>query len=67
VPADRYPDSSRPPGSAAALFDFLEDALHLFQLIPDLVDPESAGAVRPEVFAGRNMPGIAAQPGQYAG
>jgi hypothetical protein len=39
--ADRYPVGPPPPGSAAALFDFLEEALHLFQLLPDLVDPHA--------------------------
>jgi hypothetical protein len=42
VAADRVLSAPSPPGTAAALFDFLEDALHLFQLVPDLVDPHAA-------------------------
>jgi len=40
VAADPYQPSPWPPGSAAALFDFLADALDLFQLIPDFTDPQ---------------------------
>jgi hypothetical protein len=64
VAADRYQPGPRPPGSAAALFDFLEDALQLFQLIPDLVDSHAVDpqgvdphAVDPEPGAGQKCPG----------
>jgi hypothetical protein len=65
VTADRYPPSPRPPGSAAALFDFLEDALHLFQLIPDLVDPHAeVGQPEVGVLLRGDMPGNKAAPRQ---